>query len=240
LFALTNEQTENFYAASLLAEYCKDAIIYEVIRGSINQSRCSIMWIPIAIAVLSAGATTARPIRALVDVPPPYVQLMERQPYGVRLRLLLAPDLVEQLKEIHIDAALLGSQEIKPQSVYPTRSEVRKTSDPNARLMDLYLPDPYGSQTLALRFKLEMTNSQLSSWSQTLQVRGVAPFREVPTAPTALAVRATSPFAFELSWIDNTIYEHGFEIERCNCGRCASLGRSEPSAKVAARMHLPV
>ena len=201
------------------------------------------MWIPIALAVLSAAATTSRPIRALVDVPPPpYVQLMERQPYGVRLRVLLAQGLAEQLREIHIDAALVGTQETKPQSIYPTRSEVRETSDPNVRLLDLYLPDPYGSgtQTLALRFKLETTNDQRSAWSQTLQVPSAAPFREVPTAPTALAVRATSPFAFELSWIDNTTYEHGFEIERCNCGRCASLGRSYPSAKVGARMHLPV
>ena len=130
---------------------------------------------------------------------PPYASVLARQPYGVTLRLLLAPDQAA-LREIQLDHG--NAQGIS--------WLVKETDNAQVRTMQIFAPS---SQKLSLRFRVR-NDYRDSAWSQPISVTTRPAFKKAPSEPSDFAVTAASPFVFALSWRDTAQREHSFEIER--------------------------
>jgi hypothetical protein len=146
---------------------------------------------------------------------PPYAEVLERQPYGLTIRLLLAPLNDELPVSIALDDAQIALSYIES-----------KAESPQVRTMQIFAPS---DTALRLRFKLQTRRGD-SAWSQPLNVRTRPAFKLAPSEPTDFQVGSASPFAFALTWRDTALREHSFEIERCDCGACERLALALPGS----------
>lgn len=146
---------------------------------------------------------------------PPYASVLARQPYGVTLRLLLAPDQAAQ-REIQLDHG----------NVQGVSWLVKETDNAQVRIVQIFAPS---SQKLSLRFRVR-NDYRDSAWSQPISVTTRPAFKKAPSEPSDFAVTAASPFAFALSWRDTAQREHSFEIERCDCGACQRIALALPNS----------
>ncbi len=148
---------------------------------------------------------------------PPYAQVLERQPYGLTIRLLLAP----QHDQLPVSIAIDYGQ------VTAVSYIESKTESPQVRTMQIFAPS---DTALRLRFKLQTRRGD-SAWSQPINVRTRPAFKLAPSAPTDFQVGSASPFAFALTWRDTALREHSFEIERCDCGACERIALALPGSE---------
>ena len=146
---------------------------------------------------------------------PPYASVLARQPYGVTLRLLLAPDQAA-LREIQLDHG----------NAQGVSWLMKETDNAQVRIVQIFAPS---SQKLSLRFRVR-NDYRDSAWSQPISVTTRPAFSKAPSEPSDFAVTAASPFAFALSWRDTAQREHSFEIERCDCGPCQRIALALPNS----------
>ncbi len=175
-------------------------MVYSTCRTQVTAKRIDTLIAECRAVESSAAAERTLPA-------PPYAEIIESLPYGVKVRLLIAPSDARAAQRIK----LLGANSYEDGNFYVTDI---------ARVWEGFVYAK-SNQSLSLRFKVVLQNSE-SEWSRAITTRTSPAWRKAPTAPSALAVETITPLAFRLTWADTALNEHGFEIERCGCGNRAN------------------